>query len=292
MAPVDEQLALERRRAPLAAIGAAVAALLPLAGGVAVAATIRDQPKNTPGRLIYIHDHAGEFVLFSLLLGLGAIALTSALYYLYTTTKARRPELPRVALFCALFGPVVYGVVQIGLQLVLTSKAATFADPANGNQTYEEAKHVFESGVVRGFQFLGLGASLALGFAFVMLSLNAMRVGLLTKFMGILGIIVGVLFVVPLAPGPPVVQSFWLAALAALFGGRWPRGVPPAWTTGKAIPWPSQQEVREQREAGLAAHRGAASPQPEPEPATATAAPAPGRRGAASSKKRKRKKRH
>jgi hypothetical protein len=117
----------------------------------------------------------------------------------------------------------------------------------------------------------------------VIICLNAMRVGLLTRFMGILGIIVGVLFVVPLAPGPPVVQSFWLAALAALFAGRWPSGIPPAWITGRAVPWPSQQEQREQRERTL-----------DPEPAPAAGAPASGSaspRSASASRKRKRKKR-
>ena len=280
MAAVDDQLELERRRAPLAAIGACIAAVLPMTGGILVVSTIRDQPKNTPGRLLYIHDHSGKFVLYSILLGLGALALVFPLRYLYEATKARKPELPRVALFCALLGPVIYGIVQIGLQAVLVSKAATFADPAHGNQTYEEAKHVFESGEVRVFQFVGLGAQLALGFAFVMICLNAMRVGLLSRFMGILGIIVGVLFVVPLAPGPPVVQSFWLAALAALFFGRWPSGIPPAWITGRAVPWPSQQALREQRESSL-----------EPEPAAAGAAPSSGQRGGSSSRKRKRKKR-
>jgi hypothetical protein len=280
MSAVDDQLEFERRRSPLAVAGACLAAVLPLAGGIAVASTLSDQPKNTPGRLLFIHDHTGKFVLFSLLLGLGAISLTAPVYFLYSATKARKSGLPRVAMFCALFGPIVYGIVQVGLQLVLVNKSATFADPAHGNQTYEEAKNVFESGGVRFFQFVGLAAQLALGFAFVIISLNAMRVGLLTKFMGILGIIVGVLFVVPLAPGPPIVQSVWLAALAALFAGHWPRGVPPAWVTGEAVPWPSQQALREQRETSL---------EPEPAPAAATSAAAP--RGGSASRKRKRKRR-
>lgn len=278
MATRDEQLAVENRWSRPAALSAMIAAALPLIGGILVAGTLRDQPKNTPGKLLYIHDHAGEFLLFSVLLGLGAFALVVPLYYLWITTKARRPSLPRVALVCALFGPVVYAIVQIGLQIVLASKASHFA--THGNQTYEEGKRVFDSGPVRAFQFLGLAASLALGFGFVMLSLNAMRVGLLTRFMGILGIIVGVLFVIPLAPGPPVVQSFWLGALAALFYGKWPSGIPPAWTSGEAVPWPSQQQLREQRESTL-----------EPEPASAPAAPTAAPRGAGASRKRKRKKR-
>ena len=287
MAAVDEQLAREARRAPLAVIGACVAAALPMFGGLAAVGTLNDQPKNSPGRLLYIHDHSGKFLMFSILLGLGALALVFPLLYLYEATKFRRPELPRVARMCVLFGPIAYGIVQIGLQAILVAKSSTFADPAKGNQTYEEAKHVFESSGVRFFQFLGLAGQLALGFAFVIVCLNAMRVGLLTRFMGIVGVIVGVLFVVPLFPGPPFVQSFWLIALAVLISGRWPRGVPPAWKTGHAVPWPSQQELREQA--------GGTPIDPEPAPATpaasAPAAPAAGGRGASSARKRKRKKR-
>ena len=57
-----------------------------------------------------------------------------------------------------------------------------------------------------------------------------MRVGLLTRFMGVLGIIVGVLFIVPLGSSLPIVQAFWLVALGVLFlrplavGGSRPRG--------------------------------------------------------------------
>lgn len=283
----EDHVARERAGAPLAAAGAAVAALLPLVGGIAIASTARDQPDEKTGQLLFLHDHATAFTVSGILLAIGALALILPLRYLFGATKARKPELPRVALFCALVGPVAVGVGQVGLQLVLASKAATFADPVHGDQTYEEAKAVLESGGVRAFQFGLFAGSLALGFAFVMISLNAMRVGLLTRFMGILGIIVGVLMVVPLAPGPPVVQSFWLGALVALFLGRWPSGVPPAWMTGDAVPWPTQQELREQRDAA----RGV-SATPEPEPAAAAgggaAAPSP---SSSASKKRRRKKR-
>ena len=115
---------------------------------------------------------------------------------------------------------------------------------------------------------------------------------LLTRFMGVLGIIVGVLFVIPLGT-LQVVQPFWLLTLTALFLGRWPNGVPPAWKTGKAEPWPTQQEMREEREKTKAARakatgNGDAEPEPEPEPAAAVASS--GARHS-SSKKRKRKRR-
>jgi hypothetical protein len=96
--------------------------------------------------------------------------------------------------------------------------------------------------------------------------------------------------VLPLAPGPPVVQSFWLAALAAVILRKWPSGVPPAWAAGREIRWPTRQEMvekaaqeRERRQGGGAA---------EPETATAAApVPTAGRTRASSARKRKRKKR-
>jgi len=62
-----------------------------------------------------------------------------------------------------------------------------------------------------------------------------MRVGLLTRFMGYLGIFTGVLVLFPIGSPVPVVQGFWLLALAYLFSGRWPNGVPPAWRSGSEM---------------------------------------------------------
>jgi hypothetical protein len=80
----------------------------------------------------------------------------------------------------------------------------------------------------------------------VTIAVVAMRVGLLTRFLGYLGAISAVLFVLPLVP-VPIVQAYWLGALAMLFAGRSPSGTPPAWQSGEAIPWPSPADMREQR---------------------------------------------
>jgi hypothetical protein len=133
-------------------------------------------------------------------------------------------------------------------------------------------------------QVIWQAAALALGFAFVLIALNAMRVGLLTRFMGVLGIIVGVTFVLPLDQ-QGIIRVFWLGALGVLFLGRMPSGMPKAWTTGQAEPWPSQQQLREQREAAraeAAAQRGEAwsdgkeaEPQRRASPTERTPAKAP-----------------
>ena len=104
----------------------------------------------------------------------------------------------------------------------------------------------------------------------MLIALNAMRVGLLTRFMGVLGIITGALQILPFGGPLPVVQSFWLLMLSLLFSGRWTGGTPPAWRTGNAEPWPSGAAVREQRRRAAAERRGETyeppeEPEPEPE---------------------------
>ena len=46
--------------------------------------------------------------------------------------------------------------------------------------------------------------------------------------MGVLGIITGILLIFPLGSPLPIVQCFWLLALALLYAGRWPNGMPRA----------------------------------------------------------------
>jgi hypothetical protein len=286
-----EALAFEARWRTRAAIGAAAGAALVLGGGIGLVTTLSDSKTDElTSQLLFYDQHSSSLLLATIVAGLGSICMIAPLVFLFRATKARRPQLPNVALITAWFGPIAAGVGQIALQVVLLDKAHAFT--TTGAQTYAQAKHLTDEGILKAMQGLVLAGQLSLGFAFVLISLNAMRVGLLTRFMGVLGIIVGVLFVIPLGT-LQVVQPFWLLTLTALFLGRWPNGVPPAWQTGEAEPWPTQQEMREEREKAKAAQLkadGKAEPEAEPEPAAATAGQ--GRAPAhPSSKKRKRKRR-
>ena len=284
-----EVLAFEARWRTRAAIGSAAGAVLVLGGGIGLVTTLSSSKTNElTSQLLFYDHHSSSLLLATIVAGLGSVCMIAPLVFLFRATKARRPQLPGVALITAWFGPLAAGLGQIALQVVLLDKAHTFA--TSGAQTYAQAKHLTDEGILKAMQGLVLAGQLSLGFAFVIISLNAMRVGLLTRFMGVLGIIVGVLFVIPLGT-LQVVQPFWLLTLTALFLGRWPNGVPPAWKTGKAQPWPTQQEMREERDKAKAAQlkaAGKAEPEAEPEPAAATASAGPAH---PSSKKRKRKRR-
>jgi hypothetical protein len=287
---VDEQLRRESEGRRLAIVGAVIGALLQLGGSIWREVAFRGAPsgKHKEGRsLLFVHDHASALIGSSIVVGVGAVALILALRYLFDATKFRRPELPPVALYCAFAGPVIFLLAQIATSVLIADKASDFSHLARAAQTNAAAKDLTDNGGLKAATGAGLAGPLALGFAFVMISLNAMRVGLLTRFMGILGVIVGVLFVIPIGSPVPVVQAFWLIALAVLIAGRWPAGQPPAWASGEAEPWPSAQEVRERAAAEREAQAG---PEPGGEPAGEPVAAGAARTGARQ-RKRKRKKR-
>jgi hypothetical protein len=85
-------------------------------------------------------------------------------------------------------------------------------------------------------------------------SLQTMRVGLLPRFMGYVGMFAGFLVLFPIIV-IPVVQLYWLVAIAILLSGNWPSGLPPAWRSGRAEAWPSSAETRARRAAAGEASR-------------------------------------
>lgn len=267
-----EQVAWERAWAPKAVAGALVAGVLPFAGAIINATSLADTPQNQPGQLLFYDDHALEVLLPAILQGLGALGMGVVLYYLFQATKHRRPELPTLALYACVGGPIILFVAQVASRGLLLAEASDFA--AKGTFTYEEAKDAFRSTGPTVGAFGTLLGVMALGFSFVIISLNSMRVGLQTRFMGVLGIITGVLLIIPLGSPIPIVQLFWFLAMAALIAGYWPSGVPEAWTSGAAVPWPSRQEQMEARQRVAERRRAEKAGEPDPyvEEAAATVA--------------------
>ena len=98
----------------------------------------------------------------------------------------------------------------------------------------------------------------------MLICLNAMRAGLLTRFMGVLGIITGALLVFPLGSPLPIVQCFWLFMLGMLFLGFWPGGAPPAWASGEAMPWPAGGQRRRMGRPRAGARAACRRLRPEP----------------------------
>ena len=315
----DETLLDEQRRRVQAAVAGIAAGVLTLGGGALAAYIYSDIPSvpvidalrerlvapaaQGPGlkarQVLWYHENATQLILVAIVLALAAAAIGLALSHLYRSTKARRPALPNLIVYAVIAGAVLVAVSSIAQAIGVTLDAGAFADRAIAQQTSDAARDVLQGPVVVAAGALRLLGVFALGMGFIFLALNAMRVGLLTRFMGVLGIIVGVLFIVPIGGASlPVVQAFWLAALGVLFLGRWPSGMPPAWVTGEAQPWPTQQELREARMEKQAA--GADEPsrarfgsleRAEPPETPAPELPAERKPHPSSKKKRKRKRR-
>ncbi len=297
--PVEETLGWEAQQGPRAAIAAIVAALGTLIGGIVTTTALSGQPHvslvaslqnaTRPGadqrpslrtaQIEYLHQKAGTLVLGGIVLAIGYFALIPVLGYLYRATQARRPQLPRATIYLALVSPALLGISAILFQVALTHKAGTFA--GGSDHSRHAVDQIGKSGLLNAGKIMQYPATFGLAFALVLLALNAMRAGLLTRFMGILGIICGVALI--LLPQNPIIV-FWLLALGLLFARRWPQGMPPAWETGLARPWPSAQVVSEQR---AAARAGRVPARQDPEPMSADG-PFPAH---PASKKRKRKRR-
>ncbi len=264
--PEQAQLDWEQRHRRTAAAATVAAGVLTLAGSfysqtsldadaprigelqaIAPALSGQLEPAVNPRSVLieYIDDKSAQFLLTNAVLGIGTLCMGVALFFLFRAAKARRPETPEILRWTLMLGAGVLAVAGFIRQILITTNAGDFL--AGSDRSREAIEQVFTGGGLGVITGLLLAGQLALAFAFILVSLNAMRAGLLTRFMGILGIIVGVLFVIPIASPLPVVQCFWLIALGPLFLLRWPGGTPPAWITGRAEPWPSQQELREAR---------------------------------------------
>jgi hypothetical protein len=293
-----EELEWEARRGPLAAGAAFVSAALIFAS-VSIQVSRIGAPEDERETLILFDEHRSDFMLSLGLQVVSYLLLTVALFYLFRATIFRRPEMPKFTVGLLLGAPLLLAVGAVLNQLELNDVADEFVSTV-GDRSNKAANDLAED-LLDDRNKLGGGlaqaGTLCLALSFVLVSLNAMRAGLLSRFMGILGIIVGGLLILPLLPGgQSVVQLFWLVALGVLFIDRWPNGRGPAWETGEAVPWPSAAELRadsaEEREQ-VAEDEPLEQDQPEDEGArNGSAAPAaPAEQPHPVSKKRKRKKR-
>lgn len=237
----------ERRRGRIAGLATIVAAVLVAGGTVWDGLVNRDRPDGKDAdaeRLRFFDEHAGELIAANGLRSLGFLLLVLAVVHFHRTTRARNPELPSLPMVVGLLGVVMLALGIAGRAIALGSEAADFVtrDFATRAAADKAAEDAAAQGLPLTTGILAFAGTLAIAFWFVLASLNAMRVGLLTRFMGILGIIVGAGFVFGFAPP---VMVFWLVAIGVLFLGYWPRGLPPAWEAGEARPWPGRGQPQD-----------------------------------------------
>lgn len=243
------QLDWEARASRAAAAAAFAAALLPLIGTILSATSIGDVGGDTAAFLLSVDENALGVLAGAIVNAAGTLLLPVALAYLHRATRARRPETPSFArplLFAAAAGLASVLIIQ---QVFLLDVAGDFV--GGTDQSEAAAEDLIEESGVTVTTFVEAALRIALGAAIIIVALNAMRAGLLGRFMGIMGIGVGIFYAIPILVDPILIQLFWGIALGLLFLGRWPGGQRgPAWDRVEALPWPTAADrLMAQREA-------------------------------------------
>lgn len=265
----SDQLAWEKRAGRLAAGAAALAAICFVAGGLYLQLAVERRPTGSNELVTSIARESSDYIVAGIISALGSLLLGVVLAYLYRVIRARREKLPRAALALTVFGALGSAAVAIARPVDLGIVAGQI--PAGSLRTNEATDAFLRDRtslqIIGGF---GLAANLALAFSMIIISINAMRTGILSRFVAVLGIVIGALL--PLVGAMPILLFFWLVALAALFLDRWPGGRGPAWASGEAIPWPNlaarNAEIDRRRVAAEAGEEddGEAGPRSGPAP--------------------------
>jgi hypothetical protein len=299
---IREEVARESRRRSSLGVPAFAGGVLYLLSGIIITSTLSSAPTVgvvqglTPvlsgvanpavspraAEVRFISHHAFALIAGSVLAAIAISALTLVLLLLADATRFRRPEAWSAARPLALFGGVALAILSVAHQGASAITTHSFA------VGHDFSNHAVDQALTKGAanvatEYLDLLAGLALAAGMIGIMVNSMRVGLLTRWMGILGIFTGVLIFLPIGGATlEIVPSFWMAAAGILLMGKWPNGDPPAWAAGEARPWPSQAELRAARQG----ERG------QPAPATAAeVAPAPAQPASNGASRRRRRKR-
>lgn len=307
---VQESLAWEARQRPRVAVAGILAAITTVFGVVAALVVFRNYPAvlvvdairdaaglPLPGgkglryaQNVFLDDHAGILVAIAIINAIAALSTAVVLAFLFRATRVRSESMSQPVLVAVVAGAVIVAVCSVIVQVAAAIDVHNFV---TGSDFSTKAAHDALNGslLVLATSMRGLLGIPLLGLGFIVIALNAMRVGLLTRFMGVLGIVIGAMLCLALLGAPvgqsvQVIEAFWLLAVAVLLVGRWPGGAPPAWERGVAVPWPSQQEVREQRERAAAAARDDRDIEIPDAP---TGTPAPKRANPSASKKRRKR---
>ena len=206
--PPEETLAAEDATRTRAAVSAWLAAILTLAGAVITGIAFGRLPGlRRPGRddqrragrarrgnavpagravlqLQYIGDHQLAYAVGPILSALGALFIYVVLAFLFRATRARGGPAPagrRSSRSPSARSPT--RSARRSSASCASSRART-SPPTRRTPTRSTRSGPARSSPARSSSSLG---SLSLGFALVLVALHAMRVGLLTRFMGILG---------------------------------------------------------------------------------------------------------
>ena len=195
----------------------------------------------------FISHHAFPLIAGSVLAAIAIAILTLLLLALLDATSFRRPGTWAAARPLVLVGGIAVALASIGHQVVGAIETHNFATGGDlTNHAVDQALTKSAPNIVIAYVSLLAGLALAAGMVGVMV--NALRVGLVPRWMGMLGMFTALLIFLPIGGAElQVVPAFWMVMMGVLLAGKWPGGDPPAWESGEARPWPSRAQVAAER---------------------------------------------
>jgi hypothetical protein len=257
--------------------------------GIAPALRGEANPTVSPraAEIKYTSHHAFALISGSVSTGLALAGLTALLLLLYDAARFRRPQTWGPARTLALIGGSLLAILTVAREIVLAVKSHQFAVGADHSDRAVEHL-ITKSSLILTVGTLGPVTWLVLLAGMIPTLLNAMRVGLLPRWLAYLGMFSAILIVLGGAT-LEIVPALWLIACGALLAGRWPGGEPPAWAAGEARPWPSAAEQRAARQRGGAGAKPAAAAAGANGGSATSPEPVRPARSAGASRKRRRK---
>jgi hypothetical protein len=307
---IKEQVASETYRRSRLAVPAFAGGFLYLLGGIIASSTLNGAPtvgllqglapafrgevnpsvSPRAAEVKFISHHAFPLIAGSVLSAFAVIVLTLVLLLLIDATRFRRPNSWAAARPLVLVGGIGLAVLTIGHQAISSIETHSFA------VGHDFSSHAVDDALTKGAvnevtAYVDLLVGLAIMAGMIGAVLGALRVGLLPRWMGILGCFTGVLIFLPLGGATlEVVPAFWIVMMGIMFVGKWPNGDPPAWAAGEARPWPTQAERRAEYAEERAAKQ-ARKGQPALSTAGADVAPAPAQPASSGRSRKRRRKR-
>lgn len=242
--PRSETIERERRWARPAAI-AAIAVLVLFVAGIFIAAGVETgDPDSEADQLRAFDDGYGTLFLSSLVSGIALALIAPVLVFLFKAAEARSERVRSALIGVTVAGPLFFAAAIV-IQVVAVGTVADDFVATDGSGCELDDDPCIEDlvtgeglyGVAGG---LALAGRLGLGVGLLYTALWAMRTGLLTRFMGTLGMAVGAATVI----FGPAFATVYVLGLGLVYAGWVPGGRPPAWDAGEAIPWPAPGQQR------------------------------------------------
>ncbi|MEJ7875871.1 MAG: hypothetical protein WKF62_04350 [Solirubrobacterales bacterium] len=246
---MSTQAILERERRYCRWVaGASILPLLLLVAAVAIQSSGSTDSELAPATLRVINDDGGPLLIGSIVAALAFVMLAAPLIYLFKAAQVRSERMLGALLFLVVLGPVLFGLQGIMLAVGKIDVAGEFvAQEAGVGDVYSLSNNLAEGSALQNAALIAqtIGV-LALIFAMIYVPLWAVRTGLLTRFHGTLGMALGASFIVPpLTEITLPALLAWFMYFGLMLGGRTPKGRPPAWDAGVAVPPPGRGEQPE-----------------------------------------------